>query len=235
MLGFVVILLILSAFFAASEMAFSTVNQIRMRKLADDNVRGARRALQIIENYDRTISTILVGNNLVNIASTTICAYLFSLVFINPTLANVLNTVIMTIIILIFGEITPKSWAKLNPETIALRFAKPMYFTLKIMYPIVFPFILIQNLFLKRAKNKNNASPIVAEDELESIIDTMEEEGILKSDDADLFMGVLEINEKTVYDVMTPRVDVVAINVDDTPEKINQTFLESRTSGAVYF
>lgn len=222
----VVILLIFSSFFSASEMAFSTVNQIRMRKLADENVRGARKALQIIETYDRTISSILVGNNLVNIANTTICAYLFGVLITNPTLANLLNTLIMTIIILIFGEILPKSVAKLNPEKYALRFAMPLYVVIKSIHFIVYPFNLLQKLTLKGIKDKN-ISPTVTEDELESIIDTMEEEGVLKSEDADLFMGVLEINEKTVYDIMTPRVDVVAININDSEDIINQCFIEN--------
>lgn len=223
---FVVLLLVISAFFSASEMAFSTVNQIRMRKLADDNVRGARRALQIIETYDRTISSILVGNNLVNIANTTVCAYLFGMLIVNPTLANILNTVIMTIIILIFGEILPKSVAKLNPEKTALKFSTPLYVAIKVMHVIVLPFNLLQKLMLKGIKDKN-ISPTVTEDELESIIDTMEEEGVLKSEDADLFMGVLEINEKTVYDIMTPRVDVIAININDSESSINQCFIDN--------
>lgn len=223
---FVVLLLVISAFFSASEMAFSTVNQIRMRKLADDNVRGARRALQIIETYDRTISSILVGNNLVNIANTTVCAYLFGMLIVNPTLANILNTVIMTVIILIFGEILPKSVAKLNPEKTALKFSTPLYVAIKVMHVIVLPFNLLQKLMLKGIKDKN-ISPTVTEDELESIIDTMEEEGVLKSEDADLFMGVLEINEKTVYDIMTPRVDVIAININDSESIINQCFIDN--------
>ena len=98
-----------SAYFSASAMAFTAVNQIRLRSLADNKVKGARKAIYITEHYDKTLSTILIGNNLVNIALTTICAYVFSVLITDPTLSNVLNTVIMTIVILIFGEILPKS------------------------------------------------------------------------------------------------------------------------------
>ena len=109
-----VFLLAFSAFFSSAETAFSKVNLIRMKNYADEKRKGARRALYICENFDKTLSTILVGNNLVNIASTTICAYLFGKFILDPTLSNVLNTVVMTIIILIFGEIMPKSLAKNN-------------------------------------------------------------------------------------------------------------------------
>lgn len=219
----VLILVVVSSFFSASETAFSTTNAIRMRKLADDNVKGARKALHVIENYDKTLSTILVGNNLVNIANTTICAYLFGVLIVNPTLANVLNTVIMTIIILIFGEILPKSSAKANPEKFALRFSGVMFGLVRVMYPLVFVFHKMQ---LRMLRNVNSVGPTVTEDDLEGIIDTMEEEGVLNSADADLFMGVIDINEKTVYDIMTPRVDMVAVSVNDTENTINRAFLE---------
>ena len=94
-----------SAYFSASELAFTTVNQIRLKNLADNKVRGARKAIYIVEHYNKTLSTILIGNNLVNIGTTTICAYIFSMLIRDPALANILNTIIMTLIILTFGEI----------------------------------------------------------------------------------------------------------------------------------
>lgn len=224
MIATIIILIIISSFFSSAETAFSTTNAIRMRKLADDNVKGARKALNIIENYDKTLSTILVGNNLVNIANTTICAYLFGMLIVNPTLANLLNTVIMTVIILIFGEILPKSLAKANPEKFALRFSSVMYLLVRAMYPITYVFYKMQLRMLKRV---DTSSPTLTEDDLEGIIDTMEEEGVLNSADADLFMGVIDINEKTVYDIMTPRVDMVAVSVLDTQEAVNKAFLEN--------
>lgn len=221
---FIIFLCVISAFFSACETAFSTTNAIRIRRLADDNVKGARKALHIIEHYDKTLSTILVGNNLVNIANTTICAYLFSILIINPTISNIVNTVVMTTIVLIFGEILPKSMVKINSEKYALRFSGIMYFLNKAMLPITYIFHKIQKLLLKNVKE--NSAPTVTEDDLEGIIDTMEEEGVLNSSDADLFMGVIEINEKTVYDIMTPRVDVVAIDINDSVENISKKFLE---------
>lgn len=222
----IVLLLILSSFFSASETAFSIINTIRLRKLADENVKGSRTAVKIVENHEKMLASILVGNNLVNIANTTICAYMFSMLIINPTLANLANTVIMTIIVLIFGEIIPKSMAKINPEKFVLKYSKTLYIFIKVLWPLVLPFYYGQRAMTKRAKQNLTASPSVTEDDLEGIIDTMEEEGVLLSEDADLFMGVLDINEKTVYDIMTPRVDVVAVEIDDEIQEVMDTFIE---------
>lgn len=222
------ICLAFSAFFSASEMAFSTVNPLRLRNYAEEKVKGARRALYISENYDKTLSTILVGNNIANIASTTICAYLFTKFILNPTVANLLNTVVMTIIILIFGEILPKSIAKLQPEKVALKFSGFMYVLMKVLYPITIIFIGIQKLALRRAKTTDN--PTVTEHELESIIDTMEEEGVIASEDADLIQNVLDLGDKVVYDIMTPRVDMVALDENSTIDEAKQVFLDTQFS-----
>lgn len=220
-----IILLSLSAFFSASETTFSTANIIRMRNYADEKVKGARKALWVMEHYDKTLSTILVGNNFVNIASTTLCAIIFGKFILNPTLANILNTIIMTIIVLIFGEICPKSLAKASAEKFALKFAGVMFFLVKVLTPITYPFYALQKAMLKRVKADEN--PTVTEDELESIIDTMEEEGVLDSEDADLIQGVMDLDTQTVYDIMTPRIDVVAIDVKAEIEELKDKFLES--------
>lgn len=225
----VVILLIFSAFFSSCETAYSTSSMIRIRNLADENKKGARRALMIIEHYDRSLSTILVGNNLVNIACTTICAYIFSQLIVNPTLANILNTIIMTVIVLIFGEILPKSMAKIKPEKLALQFAGIFHIISIILYPITIVFVGIQRAFVKKRKT-GEADPTVTEDELETIIDTMEEEGVINSEDATLIQGVLDLGEKTSYDIMTPRVDVSAVSIDDTIEDVKKVFEETNFS-----
>ena len=221
----IVLLLCCSAFFSGLETAFTTVSNLRFRTLAENKVKGARKAVYISENYKKTLTTILVGNNLVNIACTTICAYLFSSLIKNPTLANVLNTVIMTIIVLIFGEILPKAMAKTDGEKLALRFSGILFFLMKILTPITLPFLALQN---KMVKSKEESTPTVTEDELESIIDTMQEEGVIDSDDADLIQGVLDLNQNTAYDIMIPRVDVKAINIEDSIEHLEQVFKETQ-------
>ncbi len=221
----IVLLLCCSAFFSCSETAFTTVSNLRLRSLAENKAKGARKAVYVSENYKKALITILVGNNLVNIACTTICAYLFSILIKNPTLSNVLNTIIMTIIVLIFGEIMPKASGKVNGEKFALRFSGVLYFLMKFLTPVTAIFMALQN---KMIKEKVDDTPTVTEDELESIIDTMQEEGVIDSDDADLIQGVLDLNQSTAYDIMVPRVDVKAVDIEDSIEYIEEVFKKTQ-------
>ena len=224
-----VLLIMCSAYFSASEMAFTAVNQIRLRSLADNKVKGARKAIYITEHYDKTLSTILIGNNLVNIGLTTICAYVFSTLIADPTLANVLNTVIMTIIILIFGEILPKSMVKVEPLSFTLKTSGIMVVMVKVMTPISWVFLKLQYLATKKAK-ETNSDPAVTEEELESIIDTMEEEGVIDKSDAEIMQGVLDLADRTAYDIMTPRVDVSAISYTESVKNVQDKFMETMFS-----
>ncbi len=225
----IAILLLFSAFFSASETAFSSMNLIRIRTMAENKVKGARKALYISEHSDRALTTILVGNNIVNILSTTLCAFILSQLLNDATLLNVLNTLVMTIIILITGEILPKALAKSNPEKYACRFSIILFVIMKILYPIVICFYWLQKLCTKKSeKDKSNIT--VTEDELESIIDTMEEEGVLGKDEADILQGTFKIKEATAHDVMTHRVDVVFLNVNDTNEEIEKKFVDHEYS-----
>lgn len=229
---FIIAILLLgcSAYFSASELAFTTVNQIRLKNLADNKVRGARKAIYIVEHYNKTLSTILIGNNLVNIGTTTICAYIFSMLIRDPALANILNTIIMTLIILTFGEILPKTLAKADPQKFALRTSGIMYMLMKILTPISFLFIKMQSIATKKAKNPIDDEPTVTEGELESIIDTMEEEGVIGHDNADMMQGVLDLQTHTAYDIMTPRVDVSAINYTESVKNIQDVFMDTMYS-----
>lgn len=229
LIAVIAFLLICSAFFSASEMAFSSMNLIRIRTMAENKVKGARRALYIAEHSDKALTTILVGNNVVNILSTTLCAFILGQLLQNAALINILNTVVMTIIILITGEILPKAIAKANPEMVACRFAGIMYVLMKVFYVIVIPFYALQKLFTKK-KEKENGSVTVTEDELESIIDTMEEEGVLQKEDAELIQGTFKIKEATAHDIMTHRVDVIFLNIDATTEDIEKAFNEHKYS-----
>lgn len=224
----VVFLLALSAFFASSETAFTSLNSLRLKTFAEERKKGARRALFISENFERTLTTILVANNLVNIASTTICAYLFAQAIASPTLSNILNTVVMTIIILVFGEILPKSLSKLQPEKFAMRLSGLLFFMIVILTPITWPFEQLQKLLRKRSKI--TASPTVTENELEDIIDTMEEEGVIESENADIIQNVLRLKNATAYDVMTPRVDMICASIEDSIEKVKKLFAEHQFS-----
>lgn len=225
-----VLLLLMSAFFSSSETAFSTANAIRIKNMADENAHGARRVLYIINNYEKTLSTILIGNNLVNIANTTIAAYVFSQLIVDPGLANLLNTIIMTILVLIFGEILPKTMAKNDPVKFALLFSGPMYFLMVILTPLSLPFRALQRLCTKKTSDESEENHTVTEDELESIVDTMEEEGVLDTENADMIQSVLDMKETTAYDIMTPRVDVTAIKYNESIPNIQETFMQTMFS-----
>ena len=224
----ILLLILFSAFFSASETAFSRANPLRIKSLADEKIKGARRATYICDNYDKALSTILVGNNLVNIASTTLCAYLLTKFILNATLSNLLNTVVMTIVILIFGEILPKGWAKSNPENVALKLSSALYVVMKITYVFCLPFIALQKIFLK--KNSNDSEPTVTEDELESIVETMEDEGVIDEQNADMIFGALKLNDISVKDIMTPRVDVVCASINSSIDDIKNIFMKYQYS-----
>ncbi len=217
----IVFLLLLSAFFSASETAFSSVNTLHIKQYAEEKVKGARRAQYICDHYDMTLVSLLVGNNLVNIANTTICAYLFSKFILNPTIANLINTVAMTIVILIFGEILPKGYAKHNSEKFVLRFSGAIYAFIKIIFIIAYPFYALQKLVLKKKEEHK-----ITEDEFETIVDTMENQGVIDSDNASIIHGALDISEKTVYDILVPRVDMIALPLDASINDIKKTYID---------
>ena len=221
----IVLLLILSAFFSASETAFSSVNTLRIKTYAEEKVKGARRAQYIVDHFDMALVSFLVGNNLVNIANTTICAYMFSKFVLNPTIANLLNTVIMTIVILIFGEILPKGYAKHNSEKFVLKFSGAIYVFMKLIYIFAIPFLGLQKLVLK-----NKEIHKITEDEFETIVDTMEDQGVIDSENASIIHGALDISEKTVYDIFVPRVDMVALPVTSSIDDVKQIFVQSQFS-----
>lgn len=222
-----VILIILSGFFSASEIAYSTVNIVRLRNYVEEKRKGAKHALWVAEHFERTLTTILVGNNFVNIASTSLAALAVANLVVNPTLANLINIFGMTFIVLVFGEIIPKANAKKNAEKFAMRYGTIMFFIIKILTPICAFFLWIQKIF---SKKKKDDTPTVTEDELESIIDQMEEEGVIDSDDADLMQSVLDIGERTIYDIMIPRVDIIGIDAESSINEILDTFFQYKFS-----
>jgi len=221
-------LLVLSAFFSLSETVFSSVNVIRLKTFIEDGIKGSKKGLWITENFDRTITTILVGNNLANIALATISVTFFSQIFDgNQTIVNIANTFIMTTIILIFGEIVPKSFAKNNAERLALLLSNMMYWLIGIMSPVTWIFLKIRGLLVKE---NNEITISVTGDELETIIDTMEEEGSIDEDEAEMLQSVLDLREKKIYDIMTPRVDMIGIDVNEDVENVKKIFFEHQFS-----
>lgn len=226
-IAIIVIFLILSAFFSSTETALSTANTIRLRRLVEERKRGAQKAIILIENYDRTITSILIGNNLCNIGASTAAAFIFTNLILNPSIASITSTIIMTLIVIIFSEILPKTYAKANPTKVMLRSSGLMWFFYKFFYPIAFIFMKLTALMKGSSEGENHA---VTGEELETIIDTMEDEGVFDEDHADIIQGAVSLGYKKVSEIMTPRVDTVAVEINDTPDDIYVLFLETQYS-----
>ena len=223
-----VVFLAVSSFFSMSETVFSSVNIIRLKTFIEEGRKGSKKAVWITDNFDLTLSTILVGNNLANIALATVSVSVFSQIFeSSPQLVTWLNTFVMTTIILIFGEIVPKSFAKNNAEKLALLISRLLYAIITFLKPITWIFIKIKELIVK---DDNTPIHSVTENELETIIDTMEEEGSIDEDSAEMLQSVLDLNDKSVYEIMTPRVDMIGIEVNDDIEEIKKIFFDNQFS-----
>ena len=219
-----VILLAFSAFFSASETALSSANKIRLKTRAEDGDRKAARALELIEGYDKTLSAILVGNNVVNLYSASIATAAAIAMFGEK--GSAIATAITTVLVLIFGEILPKSFAKDHSETFSLAVAAPLSFIRTILTPVVWIFIQIKQLFTGRNSGMN-LQPSVTEDELKTIIDTVEEEGVLSEQETDIIQSAIDFDNTTVQEILVPRVDMVAVEMNTPTEDILSTCLDN--------
>lgn len=208
-----VILIALSAFFSASENDYNTVNKIRLQNYVDAGSKKAKTALFIAENYDRTLTTILIGNNIVNIGASSIATLLFVKLF-GPSGAAI-STAVMTILILIFGEVLPKSFAKESSEKFALAFSRPLRILMTVFWPVVFLFIQLKKVAKHISPIKEEETPIVTEQELKFIVESIEDEGVLEKQESELVQHALEFDEKTVQEVLTPRVDMTTLDIED--------------------
>ncbi len=218
---FTLLLLTLSsAFCSASETAFSCTNKIRIKNLANNDNAQAKKVLKLLEKYDEMITTILIFNNIVNIASATIATLLFTSVY--GDLGATISTVVMTVVILIFGEITPKSLAKESPEKFAMWSSDMVSFLIVVFKPISLLFSGWRWMIIKVLKIQNTDS--VTQDELLTMVEEAENDGDLESHESDLICAAIEFNDLDVKDILTPRVDLVAIDVKTELEDIEKAF-----------
>lgn len=222
----IAILIVLSAFFSATETAYSSLNRIRIKNYANNGNKKAQAVQKTIENYDSFISTILIGNNIVNLAAAALSANLFAkLITGNAGLAGTLSTVVMTVLVLLFGEVTPKTFAKNYPEKFAMFVSPIVKFCYIILYPLNWLIGLWQKLFNKLLKPK--ADEAITDDELITIVEEAETEGGLDEYEGELIRSAIEFDDLTVIDVLTPRVDVEAVTVEATMEEVLKQFRET--------
>ena len=223
-----IILVLLSAFFSGTETAFTSFNKTRMKTLAQDGNKKAASVLWIEDNYEKFLSTILVGNNIVNITASTISTLLFT-AFIrgNASLAATVSTIVMTVIVLIFGEITPKFLGKDFADSYTMAVVGVVRFLMVILTPLTALFSLWKKLISKIFK-RGDSSLSITEDEIITMVEEAQYEGGIDEHDGNLLKIAIEFNDLEVSGILTPRINIVAIS-DDTPmDEISEIF---RTSG----
>lgn len=227
-LGIVIGLLILcSSFFSCIETAFSCVSTARLKNEESKGNKKAKNALFITENFDKALTTILIGNNVVNLGCSSLATVLCMNIFQN--FAAAISTGLTTILVLTFGEIIPKCIGKEKSETVALNTAIVLKGIMIVLTPLSFLFIAIKTGALKLL-NIRNDSPTVTEDELKYIIEHSENEGVLEEEESEMVQSALEFDEKSAFEVLTPRVDMLALDIDDDFETNKNKILTERYS-----
>ncbi|MBD5128998.1 MAG: HlyC/CorC family transporter [Ruminococcaceae bacterium] len=226
-IALIIVLLALSAFFSASETAISSANRIRLKNMAENGSRGAARALGILKKYDKALTTILIGNNIVNIAMSSI-ATIMAIAVVGERYGSLVSTVATTLVVLVVGEVMPKAIAKDHAESVCIGVSAVIALLTVIFTPFSAFFILLKKGVAKLFHTKESVS--VTEEELMAIIDEIEDEGVLEQQESNLVRSALMFDEITVDEIITPRVRVVAVDVNDGAEEVRAKFLSEQYS-----
>ena len=226
----IVILIIHSAFFSSSEIAYARSNKLRLKKAADAGKKTAQLACDINNNYSRTLSTVLVGNNLVNITVSSLAAILTTEILKNTSWSEydeLVATVAMALLLIIFGESLPKIIAASIPDSLALLYAYPLKFFTFVFKPVV---LAVDALIKKLSPlwTPKEAQPQTTTEELCELLETIEDEGVFTEEEGDLIKSAIEFSDTTAYEILTPRVDVVAIDIDEEINLSDDLFTHSR-------
>lgn len=219
-------LVLCSAFFSMSETAFSSVSTVKIKVAVEDRKGGAKKALYLTEHFDKTVTTLLIGNNIANVGLSTIAVTFFTQLAINQQFVELVSTLVITLTLLIFGEIVPKMLAKQHPEGIALKVSIIIYVLSYILWPLVILFVGLQKLITRNSDDKK----AIDEEELGVLLDTMEEEGEIENDEASLIRNVFDLNDRTVEDIMIPRIKMEAIDYNSTLEEVKEFMLDNAYS-----
>lgn len=223
----VAVLLCLSAFFSSAETALTTVNKMRMRSLAEAGDKSAARVMKITEDPGKMLSTILVGNNIVNLSASSLMTTLTMEMFGSAAVG--IATGILTLLILVFGEITPKTLSTLYAEKIALAYSGAIYWLMIVMTPVIF---LVNQLslgvLLLFRVDPNKKKEAITEDELRTIVEVSHEEGVIESEEKKMINNVFDFGESVARDIMVPRIDMVFVDVESTYEELMEIFRQER-------
>ncbi len=223
------VLLSFSALFSASETALMSLSKIRVRNMVENNEKGAKAISNLIENPNKLLSGILIGNNMVNIGASALATKLAMDFFGSAGVG--IATAVMTVLVLICGEITPKSLAANNSEKVAFKVSGLISLILKILSPIVIVFTYVTNFIIKLISgNQSSYKPLITEDELKTMVDVSHEEGILELEEKQMIQNVFEFNTLKAKDVMTKRQDIVAVDIKSSYQQIKETFVKEKFS-----
>ena len=218
-----IVLLILSAFFSSAETAFTTVNKVRIRTLAEDGNKRAVKVENILSRYSKMLSTILVGNNIVNIAATSIATALTIRLWGNVYVG--ISSGILTFVVLIFGEVVPKNWAKINSDKLSLAYCNALRFFMVILTPIVFIVDKLSRGVLRLVRIDPDAQEEqITEDELKTYVDVSHEGGEIESEEHEMIYNVLNFSDSEAEDIMIPREDMTTVDVNATYDEIMDVF-----------
>jgi CBS domain containing-hemolysin-like protein len=223
----ILICLVLSGYFSATETALSTFNKTKIKTLAEKGNKQAQKVLNISEKYDRMLSTILIGNNVVNILSASLATLLF-VRWINETTGPSVSTLVMTVIVLISGEITPKTLAKERPEAFSMFSVSLLNFLMVILAPLTYILKKWQDTVSKVFKAKDDEG--ITEEELITLVEEAEEDGNITDDESELIKSAIEFGDLEVIDIFTPRVDIFALPKEATYQEIDDAFANNAYS-----
>lgn len=212
----VVVMMIFSALFSGTETAYSSVNKLRLKNYEAQGNKKASKALKLANRFDDVLTAVLIGNNIVNIATSSVS----TLIFVNwfGDSGAGISTAVITVLVLVFCEVIPKSYAKKNAEKLALLFASPLSALVTVLKPFVWILNKMSSLF------KGTDSPTVTEDELKYMIDEIEEEGIIEEQESELVKSALDFDEITVNEILIPRVKVIGVEINESVESIKEIF-----------
>ncbi len=213
----IVSMMIFSAVFSGTETAYSSVNKLRLKNYEAQGSKKAAKALKLANKFDEVLTAVLIGNNIVNIAASSVSTLLFISMYGDNGAA--VSTIVITLLVLTFCEVIPKSYAKKNAEKIALAFATPLTFLVGLFKPLVFLLNKLSALF-----DRGEDVPSVTEDELKYMIDEIEEQGIIEEQESELVKSALEFDEITVNEILIPRVKVIGVEVNSSIDEIKELF-----------
>ena len=228
-IGLLVVLLLGSGFFSASETSLMSLSKIRIRYMEDEGVKGAKLVGSLIEKSSDLLSSILVGNNIVNIAATSVSTSLFINIFGDGGVA--IATAVMTVLVLVFGEITPKTIAANSPEKVAVVVSKPISIIMKITKPIVWVFNLLTGIIFKiMGIDNDGVKPFITEEELKAMVNVSHEEGVLEMEEREIINNVFQFGDMQAKEAMIQRLDMVAIDIEDSYDEIIELFKSEKLS-----